>query len=835
MNAGDYLAKSQPPQTMRTHGIIAGTVAQLLTAYVLSEGTWKKLQRELGLGEQACRKLVGYIVSLHDIGKLSKDIQNALNGNGKTGRLPRHEKTTAFCLRKIWGDCAAADLYANILGAHHQGKKGDRDALNKKWTQYQQEFEQEMRQYFLKEENLCLPDVETHKSPVEAVLLGLVILSDWISSSESFDEAEKWMKDGSGMSVLQTKVTEFLTNSGLMRQKIDFGTSFCEMWKNIPRTGMRPLQCEAERLFEQTEERISLVLLEAPMGEGKTEAGLFCAIQMMRQWGKNGFYIGLPTAATSNQMVKRMRELLAMHDDTQRIKLLHAMAWMEDETTETQPRIGDSDDAQAAMRWMSPVRRGLLHAYAVGTVDQVMMSVMLIKYGVLRLLGLSGKVLVIDELHAYDMYMQTILETLLQWCRALEIPVVLLSATLPPEKKQQMLSAYGAQGLKQEYPAITAVTESGHTAVCKISQTTCRHEMLFWCLQILGQQEQIVEKAIKLVEHGGCACILMNTVRQAQEIYQILKAHTKEEEILLFHARFPAERRDEIEKECVRLFGKDKTYRPKKAILVATQVVEQSLDLDFDVMLTAVAPIDLLLQRAGRVHRHANTVRPQNLRQPMIYVLTPDGAFSERDANCFVYPECLLQRSISLLAPERTVRIPEDMEELVTAGYDSEHISPKEMEQWMNMQFEQQIERSRGEIMCLNPPDREFQPTIRSYKLKWDDAEQAQYLSAKTRLGEPSERIALVDAALYAEVNTAQKQNICRRALARKVLKQSVSVRSALLRDFWQDDRIIEGTGLLLGVSIYPAEERCYTGTEGQTITFDPELGVLFQKKEEEI
>lgn len=241
------------------------------------------------------------------------------------------------------------------------------------------------------------------------------------------------MAQGEIPAQVDRRLSEFLQASGLYRQRNPGGRTFCEVWPNIPPEGMRPLQKEVERLFLQTEERISLVLLEAPMGEGKTEAGLYAALQMARQWKKTGFYVGLPTSATANQMAGRMRELLAFHGREEPVRLLHAMAWLVDGETPGDPVI-HTEDAAIARRWLEPLRRGLLSSYAVGTVDQAMMAVLPVKYGVLRLLGLSGKALVIDELHAYDVYMSEILFCLLQWCRALEIPVVLLSATLPPEK-----------------------------------------------------------------------------------------------------------------------------------------------------------------------------------------------------------------------------------------------------------------------------------------------------------------------------------------------------------------------------------------------------------------
>ena len=152
----------------------------------------------------------------------------------------------------------------------------------------------------------------------------------------------------------------FLTVSGLESQPAEWEQEFHQVWPSISREGMRGLQAETEMLFEQAQERISVVLLEAPMGEGKTEAGVYAALQMARRWGKYGFYVGLPTAATSNQMVGRMRTFLQMHHASEPVRLLHSMAWLSDEGQPSFCPDFDTEEERYAWRWLLPVRRGLL-------------------------------------------------------------------------------------------------------------------------------------------------------------------------------------------------------------------------------------------------------------------------------------------------------------------------------------------------------------------------------------------------------------------------------------------------------------------------------------------
>ncbi|MDO5785611.1 MAG: CRISPR-associated helicase Cas3' [Eubacteriales bacterium] len=850
MELRSFWAKSAPKMSVTTHGKIAGIAAQILFDNMLSDGTAQLLSFLMQLEREKLRQFVGYLVSLHDIGKIEYHFQaqdeqlkerliaEQLCPAERLVERYRHEKTTEQILRKtIWTaqgyDKRTVRFYAAILGAHHQGKEGSPSPYMERLKDYQIEYEQEMRQYFFKSDaNVVLPEVQKEdKGTVGAILLGLTVLADWISSSDYFEKADDCAPD---FEKIPEKIHSFLEKSGLNKVDRIFGDTFSEVWPEFPAEQMRPLQKEVEKLFQKAQEKVALVLLEAPMGEGKTEAGCYAAVQMGKQYQKNGIYFALPTAATSNQMVGRMRNWL--RND---VRLLHGMAWMEetDAIPEGNLHIDDDEEhAETARNWLAPVRRGLLSQYAVGTIDQAMMAAMLIKYGCLRLLGLSGKVLLIDELHAYDMYMGTIVERLLDWCKALEIPVVLLSATLTQEKKQQMLRPYTEEPVDNAYPAITAVTQSGKLLVRPVTEITRRQTVQIELLPILHQPQRIALQAMQLTENGGCLCVMLNTVKQAQEVYQAIQTIGFDGEMLLFHARFPAERRDEIEKNCLRLFGKDKTHRPRKAIVVATQVVEQSLDVDFDIFMSSVAPIDLLLQRTGREFRHEETRRPAGIKTPTFYIMIPeDGAQAEDTAfaaDGWVYPTCLLRQSIHVLQNRKTIRIPEDMAQLVADGYDEEKAPSEYLESWWETKIDDQLKAQRSEPCCLSHPKIGFDPVQKKLtkdKFPLDDAETDSYFSAKTRLGEPTVRIALIGSELYETVRkwNAEKQYIPQ-ALAREVLKQSVSVLKKQVADILTSGKALKGSGLLFGVTMFPSDDGIFE-ENGMRIVCDPILGVCIE------
>ena len=845
MELSEFWAKTQPFQSVVTHGIVSGTICRHLMRAYLSDGSRKLVADRLGLTEEGLCDFMAYLVSLHDIGKIEyhfqcKDPQmkarlKALGvDKGYLGKEnTRHEKTGESAVSGIWEqqeeDADAIEIFSTLIGAHHQKNRfSEWPVKNAFFEGYREEFENTMRSRFLPKNHAALPELpDCDEGVFESILLGMMILSDWIASGVLFAEAEEWIGGENSEALIIRKTEEFLSRSGLRKEMVDWGRSFTAVWPWISADGMRLLQKGAENVFGSGK-RYSLILMEAPMGEGKTEAGMYCAVQMLRQWEKDGFYVALPTAATSNQMVSRMEAWFQNLDISKRVLLLHGMAWMVD--PHTQEDAGNTDDRDEITRWLAPLRRGLLGQFSVGTIDQAMLSVTKAKFGVLRLLGLSNKVLVIDEIHSYDVYMGEFIQLLLEWCKAMEVPVVMLSATLPPKLKAKLLEPYTKQPLSGAYPLITAVCGDGTVEEIPIEKTVKNMRVSAELLPILHDPERIARKAAELTARGGCVCVLMNTVRQAQRVYTALEA-CFDGELLLFHAQFPAGQRKKIEEDCIRKFGKDKSNRPPRAILVATQVVEQSLDVDFDAMLTAVAPIDLVLQRMGRIFRHDDTVRPSHLQSPSQFVLVPEG--EDFGVDGYVYPEVLLRQTVQVLKGRDTVRIPEDLAPLVADGYDDSKVSPEDFEKWMEHQIGEQVEAGQSRKYLIGTPDKIYSALGDSSQL-FDDEGENKYLTVRTRLGEPSLRIALLEPELYRQVEACvEKDGTARvrdRELAKQVQMQSVSVAERRLMFDKSEISYIKGDNLLAGVRVYPAQNGiCELG--GGRICFDEKLGVIIEEE----
>src|SRR5690606_8403798 len=305
-------------------------------------------------------------------------------------------------------------------------------------------------------------------------------------------------------------------------------------------------------------------------------------------------------------------------------RLLHSQAQWRIRPDEQRPANLEDDDTAHVLRWFMPKKRGLLVPFAVGTVDQALLGVLLTRHFFVRLFGLGHKVVIFDEVHAYDTYMSTLFERLLEWLSAIGTSVIILSATLPERTRRRLVAAYAGEGLQalpdsSGYPRLTVTglsTAASHMLEAGDLPTRIVH--LNW---LAKSDEELRELVLDAYEQGGCIAVLCNTVKRAQQIYEVLAYEVDEDDLLLFHARFPPAWRQDIEHEVVERFGK-KGRRPERAVLVATQVVEQSLDLDFDLMITELPPIDMLIQRVGRLHRHVRA-RPPHLVEPRVHLIQP--------------------------------------------------------------------------------------------------------------------------------------------------------------------------------------------------------------------
>lgn len=448
-----------------------------------------------------------------------------------------------------------------------------------------------------------------------------------------------------------------------------------------------------------------LILIEAQMGSGKTEAALVSAEILASRTGSSGVFFGLPTQATSNGLFPRLAEWATQlsADSRHTIRLVHGMAELNEEyqrffngKTVTDD---DGDSGLLAHEWFSGKKQALLADFVVGTVDTALMAALSQKHIMLRHLGLCGKVVIIDEVHAYDAYMSRYLGRMLEWLGAYHVPVILLSATLPQNKKKDMLRAYTGNS-KLQLPAQTGYPLITWTNNGAVHTEAVPNEAKGKRIQIRRLDEtEITDDIRSRIRDGGCVGVIVNTVRRAQMLAERLQKEFPEKCVILHHAQFLANDRIRREKQLMKRIGKSSTAEERNGfIVVGTQVLEQSLDIDFDYLITDLCPIDLLLQRIGRLQRHKRE-RPGAMQTACCSVICDSEGF-ETGAKS-IYGQWLLSQTRKCLPTQ--ICIPEDIPKLVESVYSAESDDPSD-KAWEEYQDRIKKEERRAGVWLLKKP-----------------------------------------------------------------------------------------------------------------------------------
>jgi len=482
-------------------------------------------------------------------------------------------------------------------------------------------------------------------------LAGLAVVCDWLgSNSDYFPYCAEPVPLAEYWQVARARAATALVATGMLPSEpaahFDLASCFSELPKHLAPT---PLQALAARL--PLNDGPQLLLLEDITGSGKTEAALLLVHRLMTETSADGLYFGLPTMATANAMYRRLgpvyRRLYGV-DSRPSLTLAHSYAQLVDDfrdavlpaPSEVEAAYGDGTVSAGARcsAWLADHhKKALLAEVGVGTVDQALLGILPVRHQSLRLFGLLGKVLLVDEVHACDEYMQRLLTVLLEAHAAAGGSAILLSATLPRSQRRGLVSAFtrGAGWGPQElgfdevdaYPLLTHCHAGGLDQHAVEASTTARRRVAVRELHTSDEVEAILSSAVAA---GQCACWIRNTVADARNSYSELQARHCDWSIELFHARLCLGDRLDVEGRVLDRFGlKSGEANRCGRVLIATQVVEQSLDLDFDVLITDLAPIDLLIQRAGRLRRHSrdaegNRIEGKDCRGlPVLYVHGP--------------------------------------------------------------------------------------------------------------------------------------------------------------------------------------------------------------------
>jgi len=687
--------------------------------------------------EAAARSTVVWLAGVHDVGKASPafavqvsalaepmhraglEIPTQIAGD-KQRQLTRHEVVSHLAIR-TWlrgthGLTAPqANALASIAAAHH-GNPPSASHINAAedlpdfigtgaWA--------DARVELLDHAARSWTDAETHAAwrdatltqPTLVLLNGLVIIADWIASSNYFpavDLREHPRESGATRASRAWRRLEFPAPWTAQPATTDAAELLARRFALPPGATPHSTQLAAVDIAQGMTEP-ELMIVEAEMGSGKTEAALLSAEILAARFGLSGIFIGLPTRATADGMFGRIIDWarkLELHDPAG-IYLAHGTSALNPDferltnayfrSIGAQPA-GDedaTDEPVIAHRWFSSPRRGPLASFVVGTVDQALFAGHRSRYVMLRHLAFASKVVVIDEAHAYDDFMTTYLERFLEWVGAYGVPVIMLSATLPSHRRAAFHAAYargraalrapGSRGpaqttqhesvaIAREYPLISATRSSGEPLL--IAPEVPRSRTRVSVELVADDDDALIALIDGALRNGGTVAIIRNTVRRAQETAAVLRARTPFP-VTVAHSHFLAIDRARKDRDLVERFG-PRGDRPAAHIVVATQVIEQSLDVDFDLLLSDIAPIDLLLQRVGRLHRHARAERPAPVAAPRLVITGVDAGAAPPifDGGAKrVYGELLLLRSLAALDGRSEIVLPDDIAPLVEAVY----------------------------------------------------------------------------------------------------------------------------------------------------------------------
>ncbi|MFJ2815110.1 type I-E CRISPR-associated protein Cse1/CasA [Streptomyces sp. NPDC087294] len=739
----------------------SGAAADRLWAEWVPRSIRDLVAEALPAGEADARKLARFLAQVHDIGKASPafacqvdsladrmrdaGLQMPLSSEyGQDRRLAPHGLAGQLLLQEWMAERfglrgRVSGQFAVVVGGHHGT-----------FPEHQQIHDLQLRSHLVRHPgpseavwrevqfelmDACavaagvtdrLPewgDVRLPQ-PAQVVLTAVVILADWIASSpELFPyDPETWKPVGpvgerrrlaaawAGLDLLPPWAPQ---EPGQPADEL-----FRLRFPRLKEAVIRPVQAEAVRMAREMPAP-GMLVIEAPMGEGKTEAALAAAEILAARSGAGGVLLALPTRATGDAMFPRLLKWLECvphsgERDTGRhsVVLAHAKAALNDvwagllsqgrrTILAVDPNGREHEEISTryakpagfhAHQWLRGRKKQLLASFAVGTIDQVLFAGLKSRHLMLRHLAVAGKVVVIDEVHAYDAYMGRYLDRVLEWLAAYRVPVVLLSATLPSDRRRALVAAYtgssddGVETAPDAYPLITAASPGRPVLTARPPAASGRQVDV-----AVERVDEDLDSLADRLEHeladGGCVLVVRNTVDRVLETADVLRARLGDDAVTVAHSRFLAADRAAKDADLLRRFGPDGEQRPYRHVVVASQVAEQSLDVDFDLLVTDMAPVDLVLQRMGRLHRHTRR-RPPGLTRARCLITGVDWEAVPPQpvaGTLAVYrSEYPLLRSLAVLGPHLdglALELPGLISPLVQAVYGDEQVVPPQWEQ----------------------------------------------------------------------------------------------------------------------------------------------------------
>jgi CRISPR-associated endonuclease/helicase Cas3 len=722
--------KGKPGIRVRDHCVNVGCVAEALVRLLPSQ--LRGMLPESGAATLA---------ALHDVGKVSPGFQvkseawlvqhglrdQALTG-GWTMRVSDHAKVSQFTVQSLLSS-SHLGCWAAAVGAHHGRIKGERVHLSEPWESERLRLATELVGEFG-----ALPEAP----PIEAAVwyvAGLITVADWIGSDEGnfpqeaqWDLAERRRRAVAALAAVQWESVEARHLNG-----------FADLFPELPQANS--LQTATVEVVREP----GVYVLEAPMGFGKTEAALAAAYELITSGKATGLYFALPTQMTSNRIHVRVQRFVdQISQDWKQVRLAHGSSWLAEDQPPAQlsPAVGNDEEAKdhvcAGRSWFASAKRALLAPFGVGTIDQALLGIVAAKHFFVRQFGLAGKVVILDEVHTYDLYTGTLIEALVKRLRVLGCTVIILSATLTEKRRRALLGLEEGQRVSADYPLVSGVSGSFMERSCEPPRTKA--------IQIRRVAGRLpIEDGLNRARAGGCVLWIRNTVDEAQETYRELQGANFEggPSIALLHSRFPFFRREELESVWMERLGKEGSLRPSGCVLVSTQVAEQSVDIDADLLITDLAPTDMLLQRLGRLWRHERPARP--CAQPEVWIQMPDSGGGSLGAarveeirkalgkSARVYAPYVLLRSLREWRERAVIELPGDIRAILEATYAD--ATPDEPPAWRELREDLDEQKGKMARQALNATLIWSNPALQDeegIQTRWNTYPTAQLLLARS-------------------------------------------------------------------------------------------------------
>lgn len=615
--------------------------------------------------------------ALHDLGKINADFRDMLRGGQRQGA--RHWEVSALLLEAnlaalsrhlgVRDEWVLLPLIAATSGHHGRPPSlTGRDAQRAlKWvgSAAKADASEVVTAFIELWPKARLEDMtEEGARSLSWWLPGLVAAADWVGSNT------RWFSAHAPTLDLRNYLDAARMKSNVAVQEAGLG-GVAASSERLFDFALRPMQaaCDSIPLVDGP----MLAVIEDETGAGKTEAALILAQRMMLAGKGRGLFFALPTMATADAMFARATNALGQMFTTKpTLTLAHGRAGLSETFKDLVQGHANAPEDIGCTEWLAESRRrALLADVGVGTVDQALLSVLPVKWQTLRHFGLASKILIVDEVHELgEPYIDAVMTQLLRMHRGAGGSAILLTATLPLAQRRKLMAVYDSNA--DDNPAYPALTLSGGTGRRDLPQVTGGRGPV--TVTRLASAEAAVEVIEQAVAQGASCVWVRNAVDDA--IFAVEMLRQRGIAARLLHARFALGDRKRIEAELLGCLGKNGQGRAGK-VFVCTQVFESSLDADVDVMISDLAPMAALVQRAGRLWRHmelrSRLARPVPV--PVLHVISPDpgdvtdGRWLNRvlDRGAHVYGAHLQWRTADHLFRVGQIEAPSGLRGLIEA------------------------------------------------------------------------------------------------------------------------------------------------------------------------